>query len=132
MPAISLRGHVHPLCARRWSISRSRRQSRVETSTAPKSAKRSISIAARICGKKQRRLIESALEVTQALRVVAIYGDGSAMLLERHAQEFARANGSRAEVIEPTGVRREVSPEAYVGAAMVDGLVFAREREGNA
>jgi hypothetical protein len=88
------------------------------------------SVAARILRYRTEELNRvSILKRSQALRVT-IYGDGSAMLLERHVQEFARANGSRAEVIEPTGVRRDVSPEAYVGAAMVDAIcAFARERE---
>ena len=79
------------------------------------------SVAARILRYRTEKLNRVCiLKRSQVLRV-AIYGDGSAMLLERDVHELARANGSRAEVIEPIGERRDVvSPEAYAGAAMAD------------
>jgi hypothetical protein len=88
------------------------------------------SVAARILRYRTEKLNRvSILKGSQALRVV-IYGDGSAMLLEREVQQLARDNGSHAEVIEQAGVRRKVSPEAYVGAGMIDAIcAFARERE---
>jgi hypothetical protein len=58
-----------------------------------------------------------------------IYGDGSAMLLEREIQQFAGDIGSRAQVVEEAGVRY-VGNETYVGIEMADAIcTFARHRE---
>jgi len=60
---------------------------------------------------------------------VLVYGNGPAMLLEREIQQVARSHGSRAQVVDETGVRR-VGSETYVGAGMIDVLcTFARERQ---
>jgi hypothetical protein len=65
---------------------------------------------------------------TQTLRLM-IYGDGSAMLLEREIQQFAGDIGSRAQVVEEAGVRY-VGNETYVGIEMADAIcTFARHRE---
>jgi hypothetical protein len=70
----------------------------------------------------------SILEGSQTLRVM-IYGDGSAMLLERKIQQFAKKIGSRAEVVEQGRVRY-VGDETYVGVEMIDAICdFARLRE---
>jgi hypothetical protein len=66
-------------------------------------------------------------EGSQSLRVM-IYGDGSAMPLEREIQQFARNVGSRAEVAE-NGAVRYVGDETYVGVEMADAIcAFARQR----
>jgi len=71
----------------------------------------------------------SVVDGTPTLRVL-IYGNGSAMLLEREIQQVARSHGSRAQVVDETGVRRRVGSETYVGAGMIDALcTFARERQ---
>lgn len=60
---------------------------------------------------------------------VLVYGNSPVMLLEREIQEVARSHGSRAQVVDETGVRRPVGSETYVGVGMVDALcTFARER----
>lgn len=90
-------------------------------------AKRAV--AARIEGYKRDVLGGvSILEGSATLRIV-IYGDGAAMLLEHEVQQVAKNNGSHAEVVEQSGVRRRVGSETYVGLGMVDDIcAFARER----
>jgi hypothetical protein len=69
------------------------------------------------------------VERSQNLRVV-IYGDGSAMLLEREIQEVAKRIGSRAQVVEEDRARY-VGNETYVGVEMIGAIcAFARKREG--
>jgi hypothetical protein len=61
---------------------------------------------------------------------VLVYGNGPVMLLEREIQQVARSHGSRAQVVDETGVRRRVGSETYVGVDMIDALcTFARERQ---
>jgi hypothetical protein len=64
-------------------------------------------------------------ERSQSLRVV-IYGDGSAMLLEREIQEVAKRIGSRAQAVDEGGARY-VGDETYVGVEMIGAIcAFAR------
>jgi hypothetical protein len=91
-------------------------------------AKRTV--AARIDAYKSEPL--GGLEIAEGsptLRIV-IYGDGSAMLVERDLHKFARSIGSRVEVVEEDGRRHfHRSDETYVGVEMIDALcAFAQER----
>lgn len=70
----------------------------------------------------------SVVDGSPTLRVL-VYGDGPAMLLERELQQVARSHGTRAQVVDETGVQRRVGSETYVGVGMIDALcAFAQER----
>jgi hypothetical protein len=68
------------------------------------------------------------IDGSPSLRVL-VYGEGPTMLMEHQMQQFARARGVRAQVVDETGQRR-VGSETYVGSGLVDALCsFARERQ---
>jgi hypothetical protein len=52
------------------------------------------------------------------------------MLVEHEIQQVARSHGSRAQVVNDTGVQRRIGSETYVGVGAIDALcTFARERQ---
>jgi hypothetical protein len=88
-------------------------------------AKRTL--AARIAAYKSQLLGGVRISAgSQSLRVV-IYGDSSAMLLEREIQQVARSRGSRAQVVNEGDVGN-VGDETYAGVEIIDAIcAFARE-----